>query len=123
MTKICVQARASGTSARALGFHSDSNDGVRRGSGAYSMQMKLSLILGAAAVVAVTPATARRRGDEPIAVPRTVKQGIDFVYVDPQMSTVAKRRQRPQNWLQRILNFDLGNERQRNAPHPLFFGL
>ena len=41
------------------------------------------------------------RGDEPVAVPRTIKQGIDFVYVDPQMSTVARRKQKPQNWLQR----------------------
>ncbi len=87
------------------------------------MQMKFSLILGAAAVVVATPVSAQRRGDEPIAVPRTVKQGIDFVYVDPQMSTVAKRRQRPQNWLQRLLNFDLSNEQRRNAPHPMFFGL
>ena len=87
------------------------------------MQMKLGLILGAVAVVAATPVSAQRRGDEPIAVPRTVKQGIDFVYVDPQMSSVAKRRQRPQNWLQRLLNFDLSNERRRNAPHPMFFGL
>ena len=70
-----------------------------------------------------TPAAAIPRGDEPVAVPRTIKQGIDFVYVDPQMSTVAKRRQRPQNWLQRILNFDFGSASRRNAPHPLFIGL
>ncbi len=68
------------------------------------MHMKPSLFLGAFAIVATTPVSAQPRGDEPIAVPRTIKQGIDFVYVDPQMSTVARKKQRPQNWLQRIFN-------------------
>ncbi len=81
------------------------------------------MIFGAAALLAAAPAAAIPRGDEPVAVPRTIKQGIDFVYVDPQMSTVAKRRQRPQNWLQRILNFDFGSASRRNAPNPLFIGL
>ena len=61
------------------------------------------------------------RGDEPVAVPRTIKQGIDFVYVDPQMSSVAKRKQRPQNWLARLFNF--GSSNQRGAPNPLFVEL
>jgi len=87
------------------------------------VQNKYSLILGVAALLTATPVAAVPRGDEPIAVPRTIKQGIDFVYVDPQMSTVAKRRQRPQNWLQRILSFDLGSGARRNAPNPLFIGL
>ncbi len=87
------------------------------------MNVRYYLILGAAALLTAAPAAAIPRGDEPIAVPRTIKQGIDFVYVDPQMSTVAKRRQRPQNWLQRILNFDFGSASRRNAPHPLFIGL
>ena len=72
---------------------------------------------GAAAMVATTPLAAQPRGDEPVAVPRSIKQGIDFTYVDPQMSTVARRRQRPQNWLQRIFNFS-GSSRQ--APNVLF---
>ena len=84
---------------------------------------KLHLILGAAALFAAAPAAAQPRGDEPIAVPRTIKQGIDFVYVDPQMSTVAKRRQRPQNWLQRIFSLDLRASGGRSAPNPLFFEL
>ena len=75
------------------------------------MHKRLSLIFGALAMVATTPALAQRRGDEPIAVPRAIKQGIDFVYVDPQMSTVARRKQRPQNWLQRMFNFS-GSSRQ-----------
>jgi murein L,D-transpeptidase YcbB/YkuD len=38
------------------------------------------------------------------------------------MSTVARRRQRPQNWLARILDFG-SSSRQRNAPNPLFVEL
>ena len=59
-------------------------------------------------------------GDEPIAVPRTIKQGIDFVYVDPQMSTVARRHQRPRNWLRRVFSSDRG---ARATPNPLFLRL
>src|SRR5690349_21294610 len=90
------------------------------------MRKTVFMVLGATALAASTPAWAQRppRGDEPIAVPRTIKQGIDFVYVDPQMSTVARKRQRPQNWLQRILNFDFGGSAsRRNAPNPLFVQL
>ena len=82
------------------------------------MRSKLAIIFGAIAMVATTPASAQPRGDEPIAVPRAIKQGIDFVYVDPQMSTVAKRRQRPQNWLARLFSFDMGSRRQQ--PNVLF---
>jgi hypothetical protein len=82
------------------------------------MRRKLAIILGAAAMLATTPATAQPRGDEPIAVPRSIKQGVDFTYVDPQMSTVARRRQRPQNWLARLFSFDLGGRRQQ--PNVLF---
>jgi len=83
------------------------------------MHKKLALILGAAAMVAATPLTAAPRGDEPVAVPRTIKQGIDFVYVDPDMSNVARRHQRPQNWLQRMLSFDFSGGRS-GAPNILF---
>lgn len=86
------------------------------------MQMKLRLVLGAVALAVAAPAPAQQRGDEPIAVPRTIKQGVDFVYVDPQMSTVARRRQRPQNWLSRIFSLDFGGGR-RAAPNPLFVQL
>ena len=87
------------------------------------MRNTIFLILGAAAAFAAAPVAAQPRGDEPVAVPRTIRQGIDFVYVDPKMSTVAKRRQRPQNWLERIFNFDFGGGRQRSAPNPLFVEL
>ena len=87
------------------------------------MRKKLALIFGALAMVATTPLSAAQgpRGDEPVAVPRTIKQGIDFVYVDPQMSTVARRKQRPRNWLQRI--FNPSGDRQRGAPNVLFVEL
>ena len=86
------------------------------------MHKKLGLILGALAFVASSPLAAQPRGDEPIAVPRTIKQGIDFVYVDPKMSTVARKRQRPRNWLARL--FDVGSSsRDRTGPNPLFIDL
>jgi murein L,D-transpeptidase YcbB/YkuD len=84
------------------------------------MRKKLCLILGAAAMFAATPGSAVPKGDEPVAVPRQIKQGIDFVYVDPQMSSVARKRQRPQNWLQRIFN---PSAARRGAPNPMFDGL
>jgi murein L,D-transpeptidase YcbB/YkuD len=86
------------------------------------MRKKLCLILGAAAMFAATPIAAVPKGDEPVAVPRQIKQGIDFVYVDPQMSSVARKRQRPQNWLQRIFNPGAGRSRG-GAPNPMFDGL
>ena len=94
---------------------------MRRGSGAKSMRKQILLALGALAMVATTPLTAQPRGDEPIAVPRTIRQGIDFVYVDPQMSTVARRKQRPRNWLARMFNF--GSSDRGGAPNPMFDGL
>ena len=87
------------------------------------MHMKLSLFLAAAALSAASPLLAAPRGDEPVAVPRTIKQGVDFVYVDPDMSTVARKRQRPQNWLKRVLNFDFGGGRKASGPNPLFVQL
>lgn len=97
---------------------------MRRERSAKSMIKKLGLILGGLATFAATPllAQAQPRGDEPVAVPRTIKQGIDFVYVDPKMASVAKRRQRPQNWLARMFNADSGN-RNRSGPNPLFLEL
>src|SRR6187549_3196651 len=84
------------------------------------MHKKLILILGAATMLATTPVGAAQgpRGDEPVAVPRTIKQGIDFVYVDPQMSSVARKKQKPQNWLQRLFNPSAA--RTRGAPNPIF---
>ena len=90
------------------------------------MGKKISLFLGLAALVATTPLSAQPRGDEPIPVPHTIKQGIDFVYVDPQMSTagIVKRPQRrPQNWLERIFGLDLRPREQQKSPNPLFFEL
>jgi murein L,D-transpeptidase YcbB/YkuD len=76
-------------------------------------------LAGAAALLLAVPAgSAVPRGDEPVAVPRAIKQGIDFVYVDPQMSSVARKKQKPRNWLQRI--FSGSRDAPRNAPNPLF---
>jgi murein L,D-transpeptidase YcbB/YkuD len=94
---------------------------MRRKRGAKFMHKKIVLVLGAAAMLATTPlyaSSAPPRGDEPVAVPRTIKQGIDFVYVDPQMSSVARRKQKPQNWLQRL--FNPGAARSVGAPNPIF---
>ena len=87
------------------------------------MHKTFRAILGAAALLAAVPlsAAAPPRGDEPVAVPRTIKQGVDFVYVDPEMSTVAKRVQRPRNWLRRV--FGRSRETQRSAPNPVFLEL
>lgn len=82
------------------------------------MKNNLRLILGAVALSLATPLVAQPRGDEPVAVPTSIKQGVDFVYVDPQMSTVARRQQRPRNWLSRI--FRGSGEDQQAAPNSLF---
>jgi murein L,D-transpeptidase YcbB/YkuD len=83
------------------------------------MRKTFGLILAASAFLAAAPLSAQPRGDEPVAVPRTIKQGIDFVYVDPEMSTVARRRQRPQNWLSRTF----GRRQGQSEPHSVFFAL
>jgi len=87
--------------------------------GANFMHKKIILVFGAAAMLTTTPVAYAQnpRGDEPVAVPRAIKQGIDFVYVDPQMSTVARRKQRPQNWLSRL--FNPGGSKS-GAPNPMF---
>jgi murein L,D-transpeptidase YcbB/YkuD len=84
--------------------------------------MKIGVLLGALALSLAAPLGAAPQGDEPIAVPRTIKQGIDFVYVDPQLSSVARRYQRPTNWLQRTFGDVFGGGRQ-GAPSALFVRL
>jgi murein L,D-transpeptidase YcbB/YkuD len=80
------------------------------------MRKTLTAILAAAAVMAAAPLlSAEPKGDEPIAVPSNIKQGIDFVYVDPAMSTVAQRHQKPRNWLTKLFTSP-----KKNAPNPWF---
>ena len=86
------------------------------------MRTSVKLLLALAAFSTATPAIPQYRGDEPVAVPHTVRQGIDFVYVDPEMSSVARRYQRPQNWLARIFRPG-ANEQRRSAPNPMFLAL
>lgn len=84
--------------------------------------MKLFHIAGAVGLALAVPlwaAPVGPLGDEPIAVPTNIKQGIDFIYVDPQLSNIAHRHQRPQNWLARLFSFDWGG-RSRNGPNPIF---
>jgi murein L,D-transpeptidase YcbB/YkuD len=80
------------------------------------MRKTFKAIAAAAALLAAAPLlSAEPKGDEPIAVPSNIKQGIDFVYVDPGLSSVAHRHQKPRNWLSRILKGD-----NKISPNPLF---
>ena len=89
------------------------------------MHKKIRMFIGAAALVVAMPlsAAAFPQGDEPIAVPRTIKQGIDFVYVDPDLGNVAKRHQRPTNWLLRTIGLDWAFGGRRDEPNPIFISL
>jgi murein L,D-transpeptidase YcbB/YkuD len=80
------------------------------------MRNTFKAIAAAAALLTAAPLlSAEPRGDEPVAVPSRIKQGIDFVYVDPGLSTVARRHQKPRNWLARLFKGD-----NRNSPNPFF---
>ena len=83
------------------------------------MHRTLRLVVAAAALLAAPVLSAEPKGDEPVAVPSNIQQGVDFIYVDPQMTTVA-RKQRPRNWLQRI--FGTGRDRLSH-PNPTFLQL
>src|SRR6188768_2600418 len=89
------------------------------------MHKKIQLILGASALIATAPlpAAAFPQGDEPIAVPRTIRQGIDFVYVDPDLNNVARRHQRPTNWLLRTIGLDWAFGGRSDEPNPIFIAL
>ena len=88
------------------------------------MHIKRSVLSAVLALAVAAPVVAAPLGDEPIPVPRTVKQGIDYVYVDPQLNNVARRHQRPENWLLRVLSFDWAfGGRQEKRPNPIFINL
>jgi murein L,D-transpeptidase YcbB/YkuD len=90
--------------------------GERRARGAKFMRHLLRTAFAAAVLLAAAPVlSAEPKGDEPVAVPKNIKQGIDFVYVDPGMSAVARRHQKPRNWLARIFKGD-----NRSTPNPVF---
>ncbi len=80
------------------------------------MRNPLRFIVAAAALLAAAPLlSAPPKGDEPVAVPSNIKQGIDFVYVDPGLSAVARRHQKPRNWLARLFKGDI-----KHQPNPIF---
>ncbi|HEY7806573.1 MAG TPA: L,D-transpeptidase family protein [Croceibacterium sp.] len=86
------------------------------------MRISFRQILAAAALLAAVPVFADQpKGDEPVAVPSNIKQGIDFVYVDPDLSNIAHRHQKPRNWLARLFNG--GDDNRRNAPNVIFTDL
>jgi murein L,D-transpeptidase YcbB/YkuD len=83
--------------------------------------MKIPFLLGLLVMALASPLQAAGpRGDEPIPIPRTVRQGIDFIYVDPDLASVARKNQRPTNWLLRTLGIQ--GER-RHGPNLLFSAL
>jgi murein L,D-transpeptidase YcbB/YkuD len=83
------------------------------------MRAQIKIAISVATLFLASPLVAAvPRGDEPVAVPTAIKQGIDFVYVDPQMSSVAKRKQKPRNWLQRV--FKGADDKQAGQPNILF---
>lgn len=86
------------------------------------MRASLNLVLAATLLAGAVPAAAQNfpRGDEPVQVSGAIKQGIDFVYVDPALKNVASTRQRPTNWLSRLFN---PASARRGQPHPMFLGL
>ena len=80
------------------------------------MRISFRQIVAAVALVAAVPVlSAEPKGDEPVAVPSNIKQGIDFVYVDPDLSAIAHRHQKPRNWLARLFKSD-----KRSSPNPMF---
>lgn len=80
-------------------------------------------LLAATALALAAPLTAQSVDPgEPVAVASHVEQGIDFVYVDPQLSALAQqpRAQQPRNWMLRTVAFDWGETATRSAPNRLY---
>jgi L,D-transpeptidase YcbB len=82
------------------------------------------LLIAASALALAAPLSAFPfPGDEPVGVPSNVEQGIDFVYVDPQLKAMANRPRQPDNWMLRTIGYDWGAGHQRSTPNPLFVQL
>ena len=81
-------------------------------------------LIAASALALAAPLSAFPfQGDEPVGVPSTVEQGIDFVYVDPQLKAMAKQPRQRDNWMLRTIGYDWGAAPQQSAPNPLFLQL
>lgn len=88
--------------------------------------MKIYSLLAGAALALASPAAAQMFDPwGPIGVPVHVEQGIDFVYVDPQLQQMAARQQPmiQDNWMLRAIGFGWGPPQRQQAPNPLFLEL
>lgn len=85
--------------------------------------MKISFLLSVAALAIAAPVSASPlQGDEPIAVPSNILQGIDFVYVDPRLKNLATQPRQARNWLLRTIGYDwgYGTSQRQQQPNPVF---
>ena len=81
--------------------------------------MRHALCLTLVALSFATPLPAAPRGDEPVAVASNVRQGIDFIYVDPELGNVALQKQ-PKK---RRLRAFAADPARSGAPNPMFTDL
>ena len=81
-------------------------------------------LIAASALALAAPVSAFPfQGDEPIGVPSGVEQGIDFVYVDPQLKAMANRPRQSDNWMLQTIGYDWAGGQQQSAPNPIFVEL
>jgi L,D-transpeptidase YcbB len=90
--------------------------------------MFFRFLIAASALSVAAPLSAFPfQGDEPVGVPSDVEQGIDFVYVDPQLKTLADQPRQRDNWMLRSVRYDWGpgwgDGQRQAAPNPIFAGL
>ncbi|QIL01814.1 L,D-transpeptidase family protein [Sphingomonas sinipercae] len=88
------------------------------------MNHRLLAALAATALSSPLAAASPSQLPDPLAVPASVAQGLDFVYVDPQLRTaVQPPRIQPANSLLRTVSYDRGDMQEQRAPNPLFVQL
>ncbi len=81
-------------------------------------------LIAASALALAAPLSAfPLQGDEPTLVPTNVEQGVDFVYVDPQLRALGRQPRQNDNWMLRTVGYDWGDSRQQSAPNPIFLQL
>lgn len=88
------------------------------------MSMVSRFLIAASALALAAPLSAfPLQGDEPVGVPSSVEQGIDFVYVDPKLKAMANRPRQSDNWMLRSIGYDWSFGQQQSAPNPIFVQL